>query len=190
LTLYGLEAEVEFIDIVPPAVTLLSDLVYLPGIVEFSSNEDGVAYLVNTDTLDTVDEIRTDCLDSLEVTAGVPLSFDLADYHGPELWIQAADASLNLSETAGFAVAGVGIETDPELSVAIYPNPARDMITVSCNLNAVYSVEIADINGRIIFACNHNAPSLSIDLREFRNGLYFLRVSDGRSTLTRKLIKQ
>ncbi|MEA3478521.1 MAG: T9SS type A sorting domain-containing protein [Bacteroidota bacterium] len=190
LSIYGLEAEVQYVDIVAPSVMLMSDHVHQPRLMEFRSSEDGIAYLVNSDTLDNMDEIRSECIDSLEVTAGVPQSFDLSGTDLTTLWIQAADKSLNISEAGGFTLSGVGIQNDPDLSVEIYPNPATELITVSRAMAGYHTVEIADINGRIIFSTKATDSSLSIDLREFSLGLYFLRISDGQTLLTRKFIKQ
>lgn len=178
-----------FVDCIPPVVSLSGDYVYLPGLIEFSSNEDGIVYLVNSDTLDTMDEIRSACLDSLEVSSDVTENFDLSGISASFLWILAADTSYNISAAEGFPVYGVGIEKSPEFSVEVYPNPASEQVTISSAMNLINSVEIADINGRIIFSNEHPGNSYNIDLSEFRKGLYFLRISDGREVTTRKLIK-
>lgn len=189
LTIYGLDTEVQYIDIRQPRVTLINEYVCLPGFIEFSSDEDGTAYLLDSDNINSIDEIRTACLDSTEVTAGVPLNFDLTGRDVSAHWIRVADNSLNISEATGFTLYGVGVQNDQEVSVEIFPNPAREQVTIRSDINGYHTIEIADINGRILFstACSDN--SYSIDLRNYRKGLYFLRIFDGHSVITRKLVK-
>jgi hypothetical protein len=188
LTIYGPEAEVQYIDIRPPVVTLLDEYVYLPGMIEFSSDEEGMAYLVDSDTLDTMDEIRAACLDSAGVTADVPLNFDLTGLDVSAHWIFATDQSWNISEAAGFALYGVGIQNDPEFSVEVFPSPAREQVTIR-SANGYNTVAIADMNGRVLFSRSYPDNSFNIDLQAYPKGVYFLRISDGRSVITRKLIK-
>jgi len=189
LTIYAEETEVLYVDSRPPTVTLLDDHVYLPGLMGFSSNEDGVAYLVDSDELDNMDDIRTTCLDSLEVTAGVSQDFDLSGVDASTLWILAADYSLNISNAEGFSLYGVGIHSKQDLSVEIYPNPASELLTVRTAIKAYHTVEIANINGSIIYSEAFSKASNSIDIKELKKGLYFLRISDGQTVLTRKFIK-
>ena len=190
LTVYAEETEVQYIDSRPPTVTLLDDHVYLPGHMEFNSNEDGTAYLLDTDTLDTMDEIRTACLDSIELAAGVPESFDLTGMDGSTLWILAADIALNISNAEGFSLFGVGIPNDPDLSWEIYPNPADDRINVRSAVGGSHTIEIANINGKIIFSGISANDPFTIDIKDYNEGIYFLRISDGQTTHTRKFIKR
>ena len=170
-------------------MSLLDDHVYLPGLMGFNSNENGTAYLVNSDTLDTMDEVRMACLDSLEVAAGVPESFDLTGVESSTLWILAADISLNISNAEGFSLFGVGIQNDPDLSWEIYPNPADDRINVRSAVGGSHTIEISNINGSIIYSEACNEDLFSIDIKDFKKGIYFLRISDGQTLLTRKFIK-
>jgi len=201
LTIYGLETEVQYIDSRPPALTLLDDYVDLPKIIDFYSDEDGKAYLVPSDTLDTMEEIRTGCLDSVEVAAGVQESFDLTGTNMPSLWIRAVDQSLNISAAEGFSLHVAGIQNEPVPSLEIYPNPARDRITVRGAMNGYLTVEICDINGAIIFSGtsantsagtpggNGSGGSFSMDIKNLEKGIYFLRIADEQDVLVQRFVK-
>jgi hypothetical protein len=201
LTIYGPEGEVQYIDSRPPVVTLLDDYVDLPGIIEFYSDEVGMAYLVQSDAFDTMEQIRAGCLDSVEVAAGVQESFDLSGVNGSTLWIQAVDQSLNISAAAGFSLHVAGIQDEPQPSLEIYPNPARDRISVRGVLKENHTIEICDINGTIIFSGtsasisasisggNSSGGSFSMDIKNLKKGIYFLRISDGTDVLIQKFVK-
>jgi hypothetical protein len=71
-------------------------------------------------------------------------------------------------------------------SVTIYPNPTSDYITISSSKNLIpSSIELYDTYGHMILKTEGN----SIDLSDYQNGLYFIRVPL-LSSETFKVIKQ
>ncbi len=78
-------------------------------------------------------------------------------------------------------------EIPEEVSYSVYPNPANDYITIEgAGLETTY-VEIIDIQGRRVFE-QTSSDSHNIDVRTLNEGVYFIRVSNGRTTKTSKLI--
>ena len=71
---------------------------------------------------------------------------------------------------------------------AVYPNPFKDVIFLD-NADAVKSVSIIDVSGRIVK--NINKVSKELQLSDLKNGVYILTVSykDGQSR-TSKIIKK
>ena len=77
--------------------------------------------------------------------------------------------------------------TDSEL--LIYPNPASGSVTVRWpSARGQWTVEIVDLNGKRISELRTPNSELQINLGRFAPGAYFLRVTDERQTLVRKLI--
>jgi hypothetical protein len=75
--------------------------------------------------------------------------------------------------------------------INIYPNPAKDAITV--NLGAVKNAQISIINitGQEVYALeNVNEPKTVISLKELNKGIYFVKVKNGQQQQELKLIKQ
>jgi hypothetical protein len=71
----------------------------------------------------------------------------------------------------------------------IYPNPSFDVIYISNNNSvAINSIEVSDINGRIIK--NVEANSTTFSVRELNTGVYFLKVTTADGVGTTKFIKQ
>ena len=94
---------------------------------------------------------------------------------------QAEDYTLNvLKESLAVSETGKNIKT------FIYPNPAKDMVTIKNNSDLIMA-ELFDMNGRKILS----SSSKSIDISKLSSGQYLIKSTfkDG-STDTQKLIKQ
>jgi hypothetical protein len=65
------------------------------------------------------------------------------------------------------------VESNNNSSLEVYPNPASNKISLKCEEENL-SVQIFDMNGRIVLKtnCNTNSP---IDISGLANGMYFLR---------------
>lgn len=71
----------------------------------------------------------------------------------------------------------------------IYPNPSSEVISISNNnAVAINSIEVSDINGRIVK--NIDANSTTFSVRELNAGVYFLKVTTADGVGTTKFIKQ
>jgi len=77
-------------------------------------------------------------------------------------------------------------------SLSIYPNPASDNITInftSTSKNA--SIKIYDARGRLVKNIeNVKSGENMISLNELGNGLYLINVGDGKSSVTKRFVKQ
>jgi hypothetical protein len=76
--------------------------------------------------------------------------------------------------------------------ISIYPNPATNSIIVNTKqLENNFTIHIYDITGRLIKSEKENAAKETlIDISSIENGIYFLTVTDGKQTSTKKFIKQ
>ena len=77
-----------------------------------------------------------------------------------------------------------GIENANESSIAVYPNPAHNMVNVEGD--GIVSVQIIDINGRTAI----DATAGSIDISSLANGIYFVRTIANDGVYTTKIIKR
>ena len=79
-----------------------------------------------------------------------------------------------------------------EFSLATFPNPANEIITLSIsNLNSnSVSIEIFNLLGAKVYtslmANNSSKNNLNVDVSQLKNGVYFLNVSSG---LSKKVLK-
>ena len=86
-----------------------------------------------------------------------------------------------------FFVQQSGIDEATLSSVALYPNPATTSITIS-GLEAGYHVTILDASGRELYRANAQGESLKVDLSDYAQGAYFVRIAGQHGTAVRKLL--
>lgn len=83
-------------------------------------------------------------------------------------------------------VLGLG-DFNLESGLAIYPNPASEIITITSKNAAISTIEIIDILGKQIYSkSNLNTDNSTVELSAFSKGMYFIRINN---TVTKKIIK-
>jgi predicted GH43/DUF377 family glycosyl hydrolase len=83
-----------------------------------------------------------------------------------------------------------GINTNSPTGLSIYPNPTNNILTIETNRSGKHTVEIASLNGQLLFTDKIEGPSHQIDLSSFEKGLYFITVRSRDYVRTEKIIKQ
>lgn len=69
-------------------------------------------------------------------------------------------------------------------SISLYPNPNDGNFTINFGSGNTYTVNITDINGKVIYSDVHNQSNNSIDINRFENGVYFLQVNGNNEMLS------
>jgi uncharacterized repeat protein (TIGR01451 family) len=103
------------------------------------------------------------------------------------------NAPIITNTTTNIFKAIVGIdEHNLDALVSVYPNPATNSIIVNTKqLENNFTIHIYDITGRLVKSEKENAgKETAIDISSIENGIYFLTVTDGKQTTTKKFIKQ
>jgi hypothetical protein len=72
--------------------------------------------------------------------------------------------------------------------VSVYPNPATDYIHIQNEKETNLTIEIFDMNGKRVYQDVVNEMEIEIKTIGWNGGIYFVKISDEDSTLTRKLI--
>lgn len=88
---------------------------------------------------------------------------------------------------------GTGINSYvSEKDVTIAPNPAVDYmnVTVKNDNFQVSHCYIVDINGKVVSAQDVENNNFSVNVSSMASGLYFIRLTDGKSSVTTKFIKK
>lgn len=92
------------------------------------------------------------------------------------------------TNTAGI----VGLEKEESLmkkNIQILPNPAFDKIEIKADKGIeVVSIRVFDINGKVVFESSRFKNS--IDISEFKSGIYFVVLSTSKGTVQKKFVKQ
>ena len=91
--------------------------------------------------------------------------------------------------SASYPVLNLGLTNLYDIaSVKIAPNPANDAFTLTVNSELIGTeYSITDLTGRGIISGNVNAVSTPISTSSLSSGVYLVSVSDGTSTITKRL---
>jgi hypothetical protein len=153
---------------------------------------------VNTDNFDierSTDGQQFDKIGTIKAQ-GKAATYDFLDKGGPlsittyyRLKINDLDKKSAYSKVITLAPKAKG------LTAKAYPNPAHDVLTVDIEVEkkSDLTIELRDILGRLIWASNalytEGSLSLPIPLTGVVNGNYFLKVSNGLTTIQQKIVK-
>ena len=74
-------------------------------------------------------------------------------------------------------------------SIRVYPNPTKNNINVSAKTD-IKSIQIFDIQGRILQTVIENKTSTLLDISTKQNGVYFLKVTTKDGSSVEKIIKE
>jgi hypothetical protein len=74
-------------------------------------------------------------------------------------------------------------------TVRVYPNPTSSKITIHSDF-AIESIQLYDVQGRIIETRLLNANQFVIDISEKPKGIYFLKIQTEKGSKVEKLIKK
>lgn len=78
-------------------------------------------------------------------------------------------------------------------TVVIAPNPAKNNINVNVNNNInnkIKSIELYDVKGRVLMTQMVNNSQTSLDISNYVNGVYFVKVSTDTGVSIEKIIKE
>lgn len=86
----------------------------------------------------------------------------------------------------------LGTESFSSYSFTVYPNPARDLVTIEgSNGSNIMSYKIVDLNGRIVkFKETINSTAAQINISDLQSGVYMMTINSDNGTATKKIIKQ
>ncbi|HEX8017984.1 MAG TPA: T9SS type A sorting domain-containing protein [Flavobacterium sp.] len=75
-------------------------------------------------------------------------------------------------------------------SIAIYPNPTNEFLTIS-NLQPNTLLSVSSLNGKNVYRSNNNKnDNLTLSVKEWAKGVYIIRIQDGSETVVKKFIVQ
>jgi hypothetical protein len=100
--------------------------------------------------------------------------------------------STNCSSTKTISIqvnACLGLEENQSLDVRIYPNPTGNMVYVEMNTMSFYSLTLEDLYGRSLLHVNGEGSTAFIDLSQFPQGVYLIRLTSSAGKKQTRLIR-
>jgi hypothetical protein len=119
---------------------------------------------------------------SCEIVSGTPNTNASAATVGYDnILFKASATSDLLSSENSFATA----------NFSIYPNPATDVVNINAGNLVINSIQVTDLNGRVINTINVNASSTAqVSVADLMTGIYFLTVNTDQGVGTSKIVKK
>jgi hypothetical protein len=120
---------------------------------------------------------------------------DLDAYSGQTIRIgirnQGADHYMLMVDDFTVTTTGLGVKENLASKFSAYPNPANNTVNVSNNYNiTLTSVNITDINGRIVKTINvNNLSEVQMNVSELNTGVYFMNIDTDSGKVVKKFIK-
>ena len=112
------------------------------------------------------------------------------------IWARGGNADFNFHNARGGAVANTVLSNeDFQLNLArfiISPNPAKRDFNIGIFYDASrdYNLEVFDVLGKQIYRGQLTSDDTSIDVTNWRSGVYLVKLSSDQSTQTKRFIKQ
>lgn len=104
------------------------------------------------------------------------------------------DYTLNVEDDLGnieskdFVVGVLNLISISEISFGIYPNPAKDIVTLEFENYIPESIKIHDLIGKEVLNGHTNSSSLDLDVSELKTGVYFVEVLIDGKLIVKKLV--
>lgn len=90
---------------------------------------------------------------------------------------------------SGFSSCFLGVDdVQPEVNIGIYPNPARDNLTIEATDNRILKISIYTVSGKLIYSNKVNNEKVEINTSTFKAGLYHISVQTEDGSVYRKLV--
>jgi hypothetical protein len=110
---------------------------------------------------------------------------NLTDSNG--LVIYSTNGSYCSGESINFKSDGVlSVEANEVIQVVLYPNPTTGLLNIQTNRSI--DIAVFDITGKKVFNASNISNENQIDLSSLNAGLYLVKLNDGTSESTQKLI--
>jgi hypothetical protein len=114
-----------------------------------------------------------------------------ADGNGDYLKLTSTDLDNSLAESwtaSNDLITSIEVPYEP-VTVAIFPNPFRETLYISSE-SVITSVEIYDINGRLVLSQPCGSESCQVHAGRLAAGTYIIRVTTGDRYYTDKIVKR
>jgi Secretion system C-terminal sorting domain len=110
------------------------------------------------------------------VTNGVSINFEY-------------DQPITANEVTTFSGALKVLDNQLDKSITVYPNPTAAIINVT-GAHAIQSVQVYDVQGRLLQTNLGNTTNYSIDLSNKAKGVYFIKVNSEKGMKVERVVKE
>ena len=73
---------------------------------------------------------------------------------------------------------------------SVYPNPASNVINIANEDAVISSVDMTDMNGRVIKSTKFNATQAEVSIGDLATGIYMMKITTDQGVATKKVVKE
>jgi hypothetical protein len=140
--------------------------------------------LPEPDILQTINTLSTNYFETYQwykntlTISGANDYFYNANYSG-NYFVEVVDTNgcVGYSDTIYVTITNVN-EIDDNNTIKIYPNPAKDFITIENSDIILSKIEVLDLSGKIMLKQEDNSNKITIDISNLEKGTYFIKIND------------
>jgi hypothetical protein len=123
------------------------------------------------------------------ITASNAVTLNVASLTSTSKLLVRANNSCGTSGSRGVTLiqAACRISDNAENTISVFPNPAKNELTVSNNCNTMYDIQLLDITGKIIYSATSLSRDAKIYVSSFHRGIYILKVICNDNITARKV---
>ena len=76
-------------------------------------------------------------------------------------------------------------------NISVYPNPSRDLVNISNDDSSIKTIEMTDLNGRVVKTVNvADSSNVQVNISDLSVGVYMMKIVSDKGTTTKKVIKE
>lgn len=155
--------------------------------------EEGEAYSIGDIFIEQSIEVQDNCSGGITLNQSPDIGEQLAIGENT-ITLSVADESDNVT-TCTFLITvdeTLGVNANSlTSSLELYPNPSKGMVNVSnSEMSFINQVLVYDLSGRLLLTKEFNSVKsvYELDLSHLESSIYFLKISDDKSSVTKRLI--
>ena len=117
------------------------------------------------------------------------ISYSLPGTYNVRLVVSNSFGSNTLLKTGYIHVGGVGINELSQNSVSVYPNPAKEFLTVQAN-TSIQEISIYNMAGQVVINQVVDAKTITVNTSTLSAGIYSLKAILENGTINKKIVIQ
>jgi hypothetical protein len=155
--------------------------------IDITGSMNGEVFLVQAGTVMYPDSIRANKIKTVSLTANISVKIHLDNLAVGENYslVYLVETCQNISKWSPVVVSVHELNFDDFM---IYPNPAREDITIETNGNIEY-VELSTVSGAVIYSSKIEGTLYRMNLRSLSSGIYLITLKSKNLTAVSKIIK-
>jgi len=95
------------------------------------------------------------------------------------------DDNATFSENCAYSINDFFAPND----LSIYPNPVNDILNIKSDLNLIENVKIYDVKGGLLYENSNKNKEINVNVSDFSNGIYFVKITIDGVAKTIKAVK-